>query len=73
MGNALIALAERVGSGKGVGERDDGLPFVEEPLGDVFPRVPIGSGHGMDGSAGIFMFFPLVLRSPVRKAQLCRS
>ena len=39
------------GSGQGVGQRDDRLPFVEQPLGDVLARVAVGPGHGMDGVA----------------------
>ena len=42
----LDAVAERIGSGQGIRERDDSLPLVEESLGDVLARVAVGAGDG---------------------------
>ena len=50
----LDAVAERIVPGKGIGQRDDRLPFVEEPLGDVLARIAVGSRHGMDRRLGHF-------------------
>ena len=45
----LDAVAKRIASGQGVGQRDDRVPRVEKPLGDVLSRISISAGHGMSG------------------------
>ena len=62
----LDAIAEGVFAGKRVGQRDDGLPFVEQPLGDVFPGIAVGPRHRMDCRFG-HRATSLILQPPTKE------